>query len=273
MPTYAIGDVQGCYTALQKLLEHIHFDPSEDCLWFTGDLVNRGSHSLEVLRFVKQLGNNQRTVLGNHDLHLLACAYQKHPGWKEDTIADILAAPDRDELLDWLRHQRLFYYDKNLDFTLVHAGLAPSWDLAKALSLAKEVETVLQSDQISDFLGHMYGDQPDQWDESLTGWDRLRTITNYLTRIRFCYPDGRLELSGKGPADAPQERLLPWFRAPLRANEDLQIIFGHWAALGGITHTPRVYSLDTGCVWGFKLTAMRLEDGKRFRVDCESEDR
>jgi bis(5'-nucleosyl)-tetraphosphatase (symmetrical) len=273
MSTYAIGDVQGCYAALQKLLKQIHFDATVDHLWFTGDLVNRGSHSLEVLRFVKQLGDHQKTVLGNHDLHLLACAYQQHPGWEEDTFAEILAAPDKDELIDWLRHQALFHYDAHLDYSLVHAGLAPSWDVAKALALAHEVEAVLQSDQIKDFLGKMYGDQPNYWDDHLSGWDRLRAITNYLTRVRFCYPDGHLELSSKGPADAPQERLLPWFRMPDRVNEELKIIFGHWAALGGITHTSNVYSLDTGCVWGFKLTAMRLEDGKRFRVDCESEDR
>lgn len=273
MPTYAIGDVQGCYAALQKLLKHIQFDPAQDQLWFTGDLVNRGSQSLEVLRFVKQLGNNQRTVLGNHDLHLLACAYKQHPGWDEDTFSDILSAPDREELIDWLRHQVLFYYDPTLDYALVHAGLEQSWDVAKAQALSREMETILQGDQITEFLGHMYGDQPDYWDETLTGWDRLRAITNYFTRVRFCYPNGHLELSDKGPAAAPQERLLPWFKLPDRVNSDLKIIFGHWAALGGITHTPNAYSLDTGCVWGFKLTAMRLEDGKRFGVSCESEDR
>lgn len=273
MPTYAIGDVQGCFIALQKLLKHIQFDPTRDQLWFTGDLVNRGSHSLEVLRFVKGLGNNQKTVLGNHDLHLLACAYQQHPGWKEDTFTDILTAPDREELIDWLRHQALFHYDKNLDYALVHAGLAPSWDTQKALALSQEIETVLQGSEIADFLGKMYGDQPDTWSDSLSGWDRLRAITNYFTRVRFCYPDGRLELSDKGPANSPQSHLLPWFRLPDRINEDQRIIFGHWAALGGITHTPKVYSLDTGCVWGFKLTAMRLEDEKRFGVSCESEDR
>lgn len=273
MATYAIGDVQGCYTALQKLLKHIQFDPQQDQLWFTGDLVNRGSHSLEVLRFVKELGKSQKTVLGNHDLHLLACAYHQHPGWDEDTFAAILSAPDREELIDWLRQQALFHYDQKLDFALVHAGLAPSWDLPKAQMLAQEVETLLRGEKIAEFLGQMYGDKPDYWDESLTGWDRLRAITNYFTRTRFCYPDGRLELSDKGPADAPQERILPWFRLPDRLNAELKVIFGHWAALGGITHTPKVYSLDTGCVWGFKLTAMRLEDEKRFGVSCESEDR
>lgn len=273
MPTYAIGDVQGCYIALQKLLKHIQFDPARDRLWFTGDLVNRGSHSLEVLRFVKGLGDRQKTVLGNHDLHLLACAYKQHPGWKEDTFKEILEAPDREELIDWLRQQALFHYDDELGYSLVHAGLAPAWDASKARALSQEVETMLQSPQIEDFLGHMYGNTPDAWDESLSGWDRLRTITNYFTRVRFCYPDGRLELSDKGPADSPQLRILPWFRLPERASEEMKIIFGHWAALGGITHTPRVYSLDTGCVWGFKLTAMRLEDEKRFGVGCESEDR
>jgi len=273
MSTYAIGDIQGCYTALQKLLAQINFNPGEDQLWFTGDLVNRGNHSLEVLRFVKQLGNHQKTVLGNHDLHLLACALHQHPGWDEDTFSDILNAPDRDELIDWLRHQKLFHYDQTLGFCLAHAGLAQSWTLEHAISLSKEVESVLQSDQITDFLSHMYGNQPDYWDNALQGWDRLRAITNYFTRMRFCYLDGHLELTDKGPADVPHERLLPWFKLPDRVNAELDIIFGHWAALGGITNTPHVYSLDTGCVWGFNLTAMRLEDGKRFRVSCESEDR
>lgn len=273
MATYAIGDVQGCNAALQKLVKHINFNPDQDRLWFTGDLVNRGSHSLEVLRFVKQLGDSQRTVLGNHDLHLLACAYDQHPGYKEDTFYDVLNAPDKQELINWLRHQPLFHYDKELNFVLVHAGIAPSWDLKKALTLAKEVETVLQGKDIIQFLAHMYGNEPDYWDDNLTGWNRLRAITNCLTRIRFCYPNGHLELSEKGPAQEPKKQLVPWFRSPHRINADLKIIFGHWAALGGITNTPNVYSLDTGCVWGFKLTAMRLEDGKRFRVDYDSSDR
>lgn len=273
MATYAIGDIQGCYSSLQKLLKHIQFDPNLDQLWFTGDLVNRGTQSLEVLRFIKGLGARQRCVLGNHDLHLLACAFAQHQGWKDDTFAEILAAPDKDELMAWLRQQPLFYYDEQLEFAMVHAGLAPTWDLAKALALAKEVETVIRGEQLQDFLKHMYGDKPDLWDEELTGWDRLRAITNHFTRMRFCYPDGRLELSDKGPADAPQERLMAWFRLPNRVNSDLKIIFGHWAALGGITNTPLTYAMDTGCVWGFKLTAMRLEDGKRFGVDCGSEDR
>ncbi|HVY54117.1 MAG TPA: symmetrical bis(5'-nucleosyl)-tetraphosphatase [Gammaproteobacteria bacterium] len=272
MATYAIGDVQGCYTALLKLLDHINFDPAKDVLWFTGDLVNRGSNSLEVLRFVKQLGNSQRTVLGNHDLHLLARAFGQHSGWKEDTLTEILQAPDRDELIEWLRQQPLFYYDADLEFALVHAGLAPSWDLQKSLDLAKEVEIVLQTNQITEFLGHMYGNEPNYWDDNLTSWARLRTITNHLTRIRFCRPDGSIDLSEKGPSDSPINRLIPWFRFPHRASENFKIIFGHWAALGGITNTPNAYSLDTGCVWGFKLTAMRLEDGKRFGVKCDSQD-
>lgn len=273
MPTYAIGDVQGCYCALQKLLKHIQFNPEEDHLWFTGDLVNRGTHSLDVVRFIKSLGDHQKTVLGNHDLHLLACALGQHPGFEEDTFQELLNAPDRDELIEWLRKQPLFYFDPVSGYSLVHAGLAPSWDTEKALALSKEVETMIQSDNAAEFFKNMYSDLPDLWEDSLEGWDRYRCITNYFTRIRFCYPDGRLELSSKGPSDVPKERLVAWFRAPNRASENLKIIFGHWAALGGITHTQNVYSLDTGCVWGFKLTAMRLEDGKRFGVDCESEDR
>jgi bis(5'-nucleosyl)-tetraphosphatase (symmetrical) len=263
---YAIGDVQGCFEVLQRLLEYIEFDASKDHLWFAGDLVNRGPQSLETLRFVKNLGARQHLVLGNHDLHLLAVAQGAHPGWKEDTFSDILTAPDREELITWLSQQPLLYHDEALGFTMVHAGLASAWDLPTAKKAAKEVECILQSHAASEFVRHMYGNQPEQWDERLQGWDRWRCITNYFTRLRFCHPDGRLALENKGMLDAPFPDLLPWFEVKPRANADLKIIFGHWAALGGITTTPNTYALDTGCVWGYKLTAMRLEDEKRFSV-------
>lgn len=266
MSTYAIGDIQGCYQTLLKLLEHIQFNPDKDTLWFTGDLVNRGPHSLETLRFVKSLGKSQRIVLGNHDLHLLALAHHAHTGWPDDTLTPILEASDRDELLAWLCAQPLLHHDDELGFTMVHASLAWNWDLNTAKQLAREVETVLQSEQRDQFFKNMYGNEPEQWDDSLTGFERLRCITNFFTRARFCYSDGRLELKNKGKVESANT-LAPWFTLPQRKNKNLKIIFGHWAALAGITNTPNVFALDTGCIWGFSLTAMRLEDGKVFSVE------
>jgi bis(5'-nucleosyl)-tetraphosphatase (symmetrical) len=269
MATYAIGDIQGCFTALKNLLDHINFDPSNDTLWFTGDLVNRGPQSLETLRFVKSLGPQHRTVLGNHDLHLLALAHNAHAGWHDDTLQSVLTAPDKDELLTWLAQQPLIHYDVEFDYCMAHAGLASTWDLATAMVLSNEVSRMIQSSQAGEFYQNMYGNQPDYWLESLQGWDRLRCITNYFTRSRFCYMDGTLELTNKGTLENHPDDLMPWFLVPDRVSEDLRIIFGHWAALGGVTNTGRVYALDTGCVWGFSLTAMRLEDEERFQVSCE----
>lgn len=266
MSTYAIGDLQGCFSALKKLLEHIQFDPSQDTLWFTGDIVNRGPQSLETLRFVKNLKNAQHMVLGNHDLHLLAVAHGAHPGWKEDTLKEILEAPDRDELIHWLSHQPLLHHDEQLGFTMVHAGLAPNWDLATAQSLAKEVETVLQSEAATEFYRHMYSKESVAWHPTLKGWERLRCITNYLTRARFCHVDGCLELEESCKLNSTC--LTPWFQCPQRLTTSLKIIFGHWAALGGVTHTPNVYALDTGCIWGYALTAMCLETEELFHVPC-----
>lgn len=267
MSTYVIGDIQGCFSALENLLSKIHFDPSKDVVWFTGDLVNRGPQSLETLRFVKTLGSSQRVVLGNHDLHLLAMAHGAHKGWPEDTLLPILNATDRDELIDWLLHQPLLLHEN--DFVMVHAGLAASWDLATAKRLSKEVETVLQSDKRHDFFKHMYGDLPNQWHESLISWDRIRCITNFLTRARLCSADGSLELTIKENMTAAPPGLFPWFRVPNRAHANLKIIFGHWAALGGVTNTANVYAMDTGCVWGFCLTAMCLETMETWQVSCE----
>lgn len=267
MATYAIGDVQGCYSSLQKLLEKIKFNTHQDTLWFTGDLINRGPESLATLRFIKNL-KNKHTVLGNHDLHFLAVANNAHPGVDEDTFQDILSAPDKDELIDWLTQQPLLHHDEKLNYIMVHAGLAPSWNLATAKSLAHEVENVLKTPKKIDFFNHMYGNTPALWNENLTGWERLRCVTNYFTRVRFCHADGSLELKNKGKVENAQD-LIPWFKIPNRANANVKIIFGHWAALGGITNTPNAYALDTGCVWGYCLTAMRLEDQERFSVDCK----
>jgi len=269
MTTYVIGDVQGCFDALERLLTAIHFDSSRDILWFTGDLVNRGPQSLEVLRFIKTLGEaRQKTVLGNHDLHLLAVAYGVRELHHDDTLQAVLAAPDRNELMDWLRHRPLLYEDKNTGFVLTHAGLAPAWSLKQARLLAQEVEAVLRGNTPAYYLKQMYGNQPDLWEDRLTGIERLRCITNYLTRMRLCHPDGRLELSYKGRIDTMPPGLIPWFDVPDRANSNVKILFGHWAALGGKADVSNVYPLDTGCVWGNCLTAMRLEDEKRFTVKC-----
>lgn len=266
MSTYAIGDIQGCFEQFQQLLALIHFNPASDTLWLTGDLVNRGPHSLEVLRFVKNLGDKQITILGNHDLHLLAVAYGFKQAHDKDTLSEILKAKDKTELIDWLRFRPLLHQDKN--FLMTHAGLAPAWTVAKAAQLARELEAVLRESP-EFLLKDIYGNLPDHWDDNLQGLERLRCIVNYFTRMRFCYADGRLDLTYKGNIANKPKNLLPWFEVPGRKNADAKIIFGHWAALNGeIVDTPNVYPLDTGCVWGNALTALRLEDEKIFSVSC-----
>lgn len=268
MPTYVIGDVQGCFVELQALLNKIEFNENKDTLWFAGDLVNRGPQSLEVLRFVKGLGDKQVSVLGNHDLTLLAIAYGARETHAGNTLDDVLSAPDRDELIDWLRHLPLIHHDSSLNYTMSHAGIAPAWTLEQALSLSKEVELALQHSDPYLFLSRMYGNEPEQWEESLLGMPRLRCIVNYFTRMRFCYADGRLDLNYKGQIEGKPAELVPWFDVADRKNKDLKIIFGHWAALNGQADVPNVFPMDTGCIWGNCLTAMRLEDGLRFAVKC-----
>lgn len=268
MPTYAIGDVQGCYQPLMQLLELIAFDPAEDTLWFTGDLVNRGPQSLKVLRFVSELGEQHKTVLGNHDLHLLAIAAGATRRNDSDTLNYILTANDKDKLLNWLRRQPLMVEDVELGYVMVHAGLAPAWTVEQAKELAHEVELVVQGKNHKEFFRHMYGNEPDLWSDDLTGYDRLRCIVNYFTRMRLCDAEGRLDLTYKGTVAAKSPDLLPWFEVPSRANADAKIIFGHWAALGGESRTDHTYALDTGCVWGNRLTAMCLETEQRFSIPC-----
>ena len=270
MATYAIGDIQGCYSALRRLLDKIDFDPADDRLWLVGDLVNRGPQSLEVLRFVKNLGTRAVTVLGNHDLHLLVVAAGHVEAHRGDTLDDVLKAPDRDELIDWLRRRKMMHAAGN--HAMVHAGLLPQWSVAKALALAREVETALRRADYGEFLRHMYGNQPDRWRGSLRGYDRLRVITNVLTRLRLCTADGRMEFTHKtAPVDMPRG-FKPWFDAPRRLNRATTILFGHWAALGLYTKS-NVVCLDTGCVWGRKLTAMRLSDGQLFQCSAQARTR
>lgn len=257
---YAIGDVQGCFDSLMQLLDLIQFNESADTLWFTGDLVNRGPKSLETLRFIKKLGSKHRIVLGNHDLHLLALLHQCHQGWPDDTLDDILKADDREELTEWLLQQPLMHHDADLGFVMVHAGIAPFWDIKTASALNQEVQSVLRDKNPQFFFQELYGNTPDLWDEKLKGFARLRCIVNYFTRMRFCFPDGRLSF------DDNDKDIIPWFQHPNRLTTSHKILFGHWAALSGITNTPNTFALDTGCVWGYALTAMRLEDEKRFIV-------
>lgn len=266
MSIYAIGDIQGCFSELQHLLDEIRFEPEADQLWFVGDLVNRGPESLEVLRFVKSLGDRAVTVLGNHDLHLLAVAEGAIAAHRSDTLDAILNAPDRDELLTWLRHQRLLHSDGN--YVMVHAGLLPQWSVKQATRLAREVETELRSSYHAEFLRQMYGNSPAAWRDELSGYKRWRVIINALTRMRVCTPQGEMEFKFKGELSAVPEGYLPWYRLPRRRHADATIIFGHWSALG-LIQTEQIIALDTGCLWGGKLSAMRLEDRQLFQVESQ----
>jgi bis(5'-nucleosyl)-tetraphosphatase (symmetrical) len=265
---YAIGDVQGCYDALRRLLDDLDFDPGRDRLWLAGDLVNRGPQSLEVLRFVRGLGEAAVSVLGNHDLNLLAVAHGERARKRKDTLEPVLTAPDRDDLLDWLRHRPLLHHDPSLNYTLVHAGLPPQWGLAEARDRAAELEAVLRGERFADLLHHMYGNTPDRWCQGLAGWERLRFITNCFTRMRYVSPCGRLELRSSGPPGTQPHPYLPWFQVPGRASAGLRIVFGHWSTLGPLTRNG-VYALDSGCIWGGALTALRLTDAPRlFQYPC-----
>lgn len=262
MSIYAIGDVQGCYAALRRLLDKCQFDPARDRLWLVGDLVNRGPHSLAVLRFVKSLGKRAVTVLGNHDLSLLVIAAGYGKPRHGDTMDAILRAPDRDELLHWLRHQKMMHAGNG--YAMVHAGLLPQWTIKQALALAGEVEAALQGDEHDEFLRRMYGNKPERWRDSLRGYDRLRVITNVFARMRLCTTKGRLEFAHKGnPVEMPRG-YMPWFKVPQRRSRKTPVIFGHWAALGLYTGS-NVFSIDTGCVWGRELTALRLSDRALFQ--------
>jgi len=269
MSTYAIGDIQGCYQPLRCLLDKIEFNPQQDTLWIAGDLINRGPESLQALRYLYSIRHAVIAVLGNHDLHLLSRAFVNGRASKQDTLDDILHAPDRDELLDWLRHLNIIHVDQQLGFAMTHAGIPPQWTLQEAQTCAKELEHVLRSDNFKDFLSTMYGNQPDCWNDNLQGVDRLRLITNYFTRMRFCREDGTLELESKASATEAPDGFKPWFLHPHRKTRDTNIIFGHWAALEGKVNEPGIYALDTGCVWGGALTALRLEDKQLFQCSCK----
>lgn len=270
MATYAVGDIQGCLTPLLSLLEQIDFDPAIDKLWVAGDLINRGPQSLETLRFIRKLGDSAVVVLGNHDLSFLAIAEGFQAMRDGDTVEEILRAPDCDELCYWLRQQKLVHHDPELAYTMVHAGIPPQWSIKKALRRSTEVEEVLQDDdRYQDFLLHMFGSEPRQWDKSLRGNDRLRIITNYFTRMRFCDAEGQLEFQAKSGPDSAPKGFKPWYKIKNRKASADRIVFGHWAALQGYADAEHVYALDTGCVWGGNLTVMCLEDQTRYSCACD----
>jgi bis(5'-nucleosyl)-tetraphosphatase (symmetrical) len=267
MAIYAVGDVQGCHAELVQLLDQIKFDPAADQLWLVGDLVNRGPGSLEVLRLVKSLGDSAITVLGNHDLHLLAVAEGVAELNRNDTLDEVLKAPDRDPLLRWLRNQRLLYVQDG--YVLVHAGLLPQWNVTQAESLAHEVEAALRGDDYATFLSRMYGNSPHEWGDELTGYKRLRVIVNAFTRMRICTKEGEMEFKFKGEVENTPAGYLPWFDIPKRASAKSTVIFGHWSALG-LKLTTNIIALDTGCLWGGPMSAIRLEDRKLFQVSCNN---
>jgi bis(5'-nucleosyl)-tetraphosphatase (symmetrical) len=265
MATLAIGDIQGCYDQLMRLLERARYDERRDVLWFVGDLVNRGPQSLATVRFVKGLGSRAVTVLGNHDLNLLAVAEGIRKPHRGDTDGDILAAPDRDELLAWLRRQRMLHVENG--YAMVHAGLLPQWTVPQAAALAREVEEALRAPGYRQLLRDMYGNEPVRWRDDLAGAERLRVVVNAMARMRVITADGALELNYKMGLDRMPPGHMPWYDAPGRASRDVTILFGHWASHGRLVRAD-VVCLDSGCVWGRDLSALRLEDRKVFSCDC-----
>ncbi|MEM8844223.1 MAG: symmetrical bis(5'-nucleosyl)-tetraphosphatase [Pseudomonadota bacterium] len=257
MATYAVGDIQGCFSELERLCHSIEFNPKIDQIWFVGDLVNRGPQSLETVQFVKSLGDSAKCVLGNHDIHLIAC----HAGLQickpNSSLVQILKSSDVDDIIHWLRKQPLLHHDEKLNWTMVHAGLLPQWDLALAKNCANEVEQQLQDDHYIEFLRHAYGDVPNQWSHDLDDMNRWRIILNAFTRLRICDRHGAMDFEYKGPLGEQASHLYAWFDIP-RKSQSLRILFGHWSALG-LKHTDNLLALDTGCLWGNQLTAARID--------------
>ncbi len=263
MAIYAVGDIQGCQSALLRILDLCAFDPAVDRLWVVGDIVNRGPASLQALRFLRDLGDAATVVLGNHDLYLLMLAAGVARQGKGDTLSQILAAPDREELLGWLAQRPLMHVEG--DYALLHAGLLPGWSITQALALAGEVGAALTGPEAGVFLHHLAGNRPESWSDELSGWDRMRVIVNALTRLRFCTLDGRMVLHAKGSPDQTPLGTMPWFRVPGRLSHTHTIVCGHWSALG-FYRGDGVIALDSGCVWGGDLTALRLDDGEVFQA-------
>ena len=268
MATYVIGDIHGCFAQLQLLLELIKFDKSKDTLWFTGDLINGGPQPAETLRFIKSLGDKQVCVLGNHDLVLLGTAVNaiSVPNDRHLGFEPVLEADDRNELLAWLKMRPIVHFDPHFNVLLVHAGVLPQWSLQQIQAYAHEVESIIRGQQSTEFYGEMYGNLPALWSDDLTGWPRIRCLVNCFTRMRFCTPQGKLDLTIKGPIEAAPNGCMPWFKIPTTRDDNVKILFGHWASLMGHTGEPDAIALDTGCVWGKRLTALRLDDWQFFSV-------
>jgi bis(5'-nucleosyl)-tetraphosphatase (symmetrical) len=260
--TYAIGDIQGCYDELNALLEQLRFDPSDDQLWLVGDLINRGPRSLDVARFVRSLGDAAVTVLGNHDLHLLAIVFGGHTPNRKDTFTDLLEADDLQDIAHWLRCQPLLVKDDELGYVMTHAGIPHIWSLQEAAALAAEVELVLRNEGYHEYFSAMYGNRPYCWADDLVGMDRWRAITNYLTRMRLVDESGCLDFSHKGTLDDAPAGWLPWYELRVREPLGAKVVFGHWASLEGHTGVEDIIALDTGCVWGRDLTALCLETSR-----------
>lgn len=269
MAVYCVGDVQGCHTQLLRLLDRVHFDPVNDRLWLTGDLVNRGPDSLGVLRFVRDLGDRAAVVLGNHDLHLLAVHAGAGHLRSSDTLTPVLEASDSEELLDWLRHRPLLHMDNALGFVMVHAGIAPDWSIEQAAEAARDVERVLRSDDYDSLFKHMYGNQPRRWHPELKGWKRLRYSINAFTRMRYSTPDGELLFDYKGPVTTAPAGYRPWFEVNSGLpRDDLTVLTGHWSTLGFLRR-PGLIALDSGCLWGGRLTAVQLDGSlEPISVSC-----
>ncbi|MDD5365742.1 MAG: symmetrical bis(5'-nucleosyl)-tetraphosphatase [Gallionellaceae bacterium] len=267
MATYVIGDIQGCFEAFKELLVAMAYNPAHDRLWLAGDLVNRGENSIDTLRWCMAHDDHIVAILGNHDLHLLAVAEGFVPPHRNDTLDEILDAPDRAEVLDWLRRRPMLH--RHGDWLMVHAGLLPEWTPDLAESLARELEGVLRGPGYRDFLARMYGNEPRRWEPGLAGQDRLRLVANAMTRLRYLHPNGDMEYQHKcAPVDAPAE-LIPWYAMPDRQSRDVRVLFGHWSTLGLLAGED-VVSLDTGCLWGGQLSAIRLEDERLYQVDCHA---
>ncbi len=270
MAVYAIGDIQGCFSELEQLLDKINFDASADQLWLVGDLVNRGPQSLETIQFVRALGDSAKCVLGNHDIHLIACYAGIQNCKPKSSLNKILHHQQADEIINWLRHRPLLHYDSRLNWLMVHAGLIPQWDLVTAQKCASEVEAQLTSEKYIEFLKHAYGNIPNQWNAELSDQDRWRVILNSFTRLRLCDQQGRMDFGYKGPLGTQEKHLFAWFDVP-RKSENLNIIFGHWSALG-LKQTHNLLGLDTGCLWGSQLTAARIDTEQivLHQIDCSA---
>jgi bis(5'-nucleosyl)-tetraphosphatase (symmetrical) len=266
MATYAIGDVQGCYAELSDLLEEVRFDAGADCLWLLGDLINRGPDSLSVVRLVRSLEGSAKIVLGNHDLHFLAIHLGGHSLTKNDTFVDLLQAQDVDELADWYCQQPFMVCDEQLGYAMTHAGIPHIWSVDEAGAYAREVEQVIRGEQRLEYFQAMYGNKPDIWKSSLRGMDRWRAITNYLTRMRLIDSRGRMDFVHKGGLTEVSSPWVPWYEPSRQEPLPVKLLFGHWAALEGHTGNDQAIALDTGCVWGGELTALRLDDGIFFSV-------